>query len=69
MNDTEILDWIERHVLTIQVSSHVKITWTKGGGDHHSTGDDLREAVRLANWDDVAKEVKRSKGSKTYVSE
>lgn len=49
MNDTAILDWIERHVTNIRVSSEVTITWLKQGKERETVGKDLRDAVRKAN--------------------
>ncbi len=50
MNDTAILDWIERHVESIfcPLSGGVKIDWISKGKDRETTGTDLRDAVRKA---------------------
>jgi hypothetical protein len=50
VNDTAILDWIERHVEGIYcpLNGGVKISWIDKGKDRETTGDDLRDAVRKA---------------------
>lgn len=50
MNDTAILDWIERHVVEVTAAtSQTWIVWVKNGVIKTITGDDLRDAVRKAN--------------------
>ena len=50
MNDTAILDWIERHVVevTAVASGKTRTVWVKNGVIKAGTGDDLRDAVRKA---------------------
>lgn len=51
MNDTAILDWIERHVTGVQAtaSGRFRIQWLDRGKPRDTIGDDLRDAVRRAN--------------------
>lgn len=60
MNDTAVLDWIERHVEGIYcpLDGGVKIDWIEKGKDRETTGTDLRDAVRkAAGWTAVVEEV------------
>jgi len=51
MTDTQIIDWIERHVESIQcpMGGGVMIKWFKKGREKKTTGEDLRDAVKKAN--------------------
>lgn len=51
MNDTAILDWIERHITGMKAtgSGRFKIVWLDRGKERETIGDDLRDAVRKAN--------------------
>ena len=50
VNDTGILNWVERHVLEVSfVETGTRIVWTKNGAVKAVTADNLREAVRKAN--------------------
>lgn len=50
MNDTAILDWIERHVTGVHAtaSGRTRIQWLDRGRERDTIGDDLRHAVRRA---------------------
>jgi len=49
VNDTAILDWIERHAVEVStVESGTQIIWVENGAVKTVTGDDLRDAVRKA---------------------
>lgn len=58
MDDTMILDFIERHVLHIHagLDGRTKITWWENGREYETVGADLRDAVRKANGETAVSE-------------
>jgi hypothetical protein len=49
MNDTAILDWIERYVTGIVINAKgTVITWLERGLERQTVGRDLRDAVQQA---------------------
>lgn len=49
MTDTEIVNWLKAHLLSVEtIEDGFTIVWTAGGRDHETTAPTLREAVEKA---------------------